>query len=69
MQFTYAKEMAEEVGGEVVRDTVVTVPAWFGFGERAAVLDALELAGLRSIGLVNDGTAGKFLLSVFDAIM
>lgn len=58
MQFGYAKEMAEGVAGEQVREAVVTVPGWFGQSERAAVLDALELAGLRSIGLVNDGTAG-----------
>lgn len=57
MQFGYAKEMAEEVAGETVREVVVTVPGWFGQSERQAVLDAVELAGLRSIGLVNDGTA------------
>ncbi|KAI5474325.1 protein of heat shock protein Hsp70 family [Pseudohyphozyma bogoriensis] len=56
-QLVYAKEMAEEAAGESVRDTVITVPAWFGQSERQAVLDAIELAGLRSIGLVNDGTA------------
>lgn len=60
MQLTYAKEMADEVAGENVRDVVMTVPGWFGQSERAAVLDAIELAGLRSIGLVNDGTAGEW---------
>ena len=59
MQFAYAKEMAELTAGEIVREAVVTVPAWFGQSERAAVLDAIELAGLKSIGLVNDGTAGE----------
>lgn len=58
MQFGYAKEMAEDTAGESVRDAVVTVPSWFGQTERQAVLDALDLAGLKSIGLVNDGTAG-----------
>lgn len=57
MQFGYAKDMAEGVAGEGVRDAVITVPNWFGMGERTAVLDAAELAGLRCIGLVNDGTA------------
>lgn len=61
MQFAYAKEMAEELAGEGVRDCVLTIPAWFGHGERMAVLDGLELAGLRSIALVNDGTAGMSL--------
>jgi hypoxia up-regulated 1 len=61
MQLSYAKELADEVAGESVRDTVVTVPGWWGQSERQAMLDALELAGLRCIGLVNDGTAGEFL--------
>lgn len=59
MQFSYAKEMAEEAAGEPVREVVITVPSWFGQSERKAMLDAIELAGLRSIGLVNDGTAGE----------
>lgn len=61
MQFGYAKEMAEETAGEVVRDAVVTVPGWFGQAERHAVVDAMDLVGLRCVGLVNDGTAGAFL--------
>lgn len=65
MQLTYAKEMADEVAGESVRDVVVTVPGWFGQSERQAVLDATELAGLRCIGLVNDGTAGTYFLVIF----
>lgn len=60
MQLAYAKEMADEAAGESVRDVVVTVPGWFAQSERQAVLDAVELAGLRSIGLVNDGAAGEF---------
>lgn len=59
MQLAYAKEVADETAGESVRDTVVTVPGWFSQSERQAVLDAVELAGLRSIGLVNDGAAGE----------
>ncbi|GAA5979281.1 hypothetical protein JCM11641_001981 [Rhodosporidiobolus odoratus] len=56
-QFTFAKELAEEQAKEAVRDTVVTVPGWFGEGERKAVVDAAEIAGLRVVGLVNDGAA------------
>jgi hypoxia up-regulated 1 len=59
MQLAYAKEVADETAGESVRDVVVTVPGWFSQSERQAVLDAVELAGLRSIGLVNDGAAGE----------
>ncbi|SCZ94651.1 BZ3500_MvSof-1268-A1-R1_Chr12-3g04022 [Microbotryum saponariae] len=57
MQFTNTRELAEEVVGEFVKDVVVSVPAWWTQSERQAVVDALDLAGLRSIGLINDGTA------------
>ncbi|GAA5840368.1 hypothetical protein JCM5353_002503, partial [Sporobolomyces roseus] len=57
MQFTFAKELAEEQVKESVRETVVTVPGWYGEKERRSILDAAEVAGLRVVGLVNDGTA------------
>lgn len=61
MQFAYIKELAESVGTpetrEAVRDAVVVVPPYFTQFERDAVADALELAGLRLLALVNDGTA------------
>ncbi|GAA5878109.1 hypothetical protein JCM16303_002848 [Sporobolomyces ruberrimus] len=57
MQFTLAKEMAEEQANEAVRETVVTVPGWYGEKERRSILDAADIAGLRVVGLVNDGTA------------
>ncbi|BGP19879.1 hypothetical protein JCM10213_008647 [Rhodosporidiobolus nylandii] len=56
-QFVYAKELAEEQAKEAVRDTVITVPGWFGETERRAMVDAAEIAGLRVVGLVNDGAA------------
>jgi len=59
MQFTFAKELAEEQANESVRETVVTVPGWYGEKERRSILDAAEVAGLRVVGLVNDGTAGE----------
>ena len=58
MQFAYAGEMAKLAnGGDKVADVVVTVPAFYDQFERRAVLDAIELAHLRPIALVNDGTA------------
>ncbi|GAA5827900.1 hypothetical protein JCM11251_007722 [Rhodosporidiobolus azoricus] len=56
-QFSYAKELAEEHANEPVRETVVTVPGWFAEAERRSVVDAAEIAGLRVVGLVNDGAA------------
>ncbi|KZT50948.1 actin-like ATPase domain-containing protein [Calocera cornea HHB12733] len=57
MQFGYVKELAEGLGGEPVKDAVVTVPAYFSQFQRQAVLDSLEIAGLRPLALINDGTA------------
>ena len=57
MQFSYVKELAESVAGEKVTDVIVTVPPFYTQAERDAVVDAIEIAGLRTLALVNDGTA------------
>lgn len=57
-QLVYAKELAEEQANEPVRDAVITVPGWWAEKERRSMMDAAEIAGLRVVGLVNDGAAG-----------
>ena len=57
MQFSYVKELAESVAGEKVTDVIVTVPPFYTQAERDAVVDAIEIAGLRTLALINDGTA------------
>ena len=57
MQFAYVRGLAEEAAGERVHDVVVTVPAFYAQFERDAIADAVELAGLRLLALVNDGAA------------
>ena len=57
MQFSYVKELAESAAGEKVTDVIVTVPPFYTQAERDAVVDAIEIAGLRTLALVNDGTA------------
>jgi hypoxia up-regulated 1 len=57
MQFAYVRALAEEAAGERVHDVVVTVPAFYAQFERDAIADAVELAGLRLLALVNDGAA------------
>lgn len=57
MQFAYVRNLAEAVAGEKVHDVVVTVPPYYTSFERDAVADAVEIAGLRTLALVNDGTA------------
>ena len=57
MQFGYIKSLAEDLAGEKVLDTILTVPPFFNQFERDHIVDALELAGLRILALINDGTA------------
>ena len=59
MQFSHIKELAESVAGagESVKDAVVVVPPYFTQFERDTVTDALEIAGLKLVALINDGTA------------
>lgn len=57
MQFAYVKHLAEALAGEVVTDAVIAVPPYFSQFERDAVADAVEIGGLRTLALVNDGTA------------
>ena len=57
MQFSYIKELAESVAGEKVNEVIVTVPPFYTQAERDAVVDAIEIAGLRTLALINDGTA------------
>lgn len=57
MQFAYVRELAESVAGEKVNDVIVTVPPYYTQFERDAVVDAIEIAGLRTLALINDGTA------------
>lgn len=57
MQFAYIKGLAEDLAGEKVHDVIVTVPAFYSQFERDAVADAIEISGLRTLALINDGTA------------
>jgi hypoxia up-regulated 1 len=59
MQLAYIRSLAVDAAGrgERVQDVVVTVPAFFSQFERDAIADAVELAGLRLLAFVNDGSA------------
>ena len=59
MQLAYIRTLAVDAAGpgERVQDVVVIVPAFFSQFERDAIADAVELAGLRLMALVNDGAA------------
>ncbi|KDR78342.1 hypothetical protein GALMADRAFT_64912 [Galerina marginata CBS 339.88] len=57
MQFAYIKHLAELVANEKVTDVIVTVPSYYSQFERDAIADAIEISGLRTLALINDGTA------------
>ncbi|OBZ74656.1 Heat shock protein 70 lhs1 [Grifola frondosa] len=57
MKFAYVRELAESLAGEKVHDVIVTVPPYYSQFERDSIVDAIEIAGLRTLALVHDGTA------------
>jgi hypoxia up-regulated 1 len=57
MQLSYVKKLAEDLAGESVNEVILTVPPYFSQFERDSVADAIEIAGLKMLALVNDGTA------------
>src|SRR3954451_15071929 len=51
------KQRAEKALGEEVKKAVITVPAFFNEGQRAATREAGELAGLEVVRIINEPTA------------
>lgn len=51
------KEIAEYQLGEVVRDIVITVPAYFSDLQRNALKNACKIAGLNVVRIINEPTA------------
>ncbi|KAJ8582404.1 hypothetical protein M405DRAFT_885320 [Rhizopogon salebrosus TDB-379] len=57
MQLSYVKKLAEDLAGESVNEVILTVPPYkFEQFEQDSVADAIEIAGLKTLALVNDGT-------------
>merc|ERR1719264_1902344 len=57
MVLTKMRLTAEAFVGQRVRDSVVTVPAYFNDSQRQATKDAGEIAGLNVMRIVNEPTA------------
>jgi hypoxia up-regulated 1 len=57
MQLGYVRELAESTAKEKVSDVIVTIPPYYTQHERDAVVDAVEIAGMRTLALIHDGTA------------
>jgi hypoxia up-regulated 1 len=57
MQLSYIRELAESTTKEKVTDVILTVPPYYTVQERDAVVDAIEIAGMKTLALIHDGTA------------
>uniref|UniRef100_A0A914E2N9 Heat shock protein 70 n=1 Tax=Acrobeloides nanus TaxID=290746 RepID=A0A914E2N9_9BILA len=57
MVLTKMKETAEAFLGSVVKDAVITVPAYFNDSQRQATKDACAIAGLNALRIINGPTA------------
>jgi hypoxia up-regulated 1 len=58
MVLQHAKDITKAYGEvKVVRDCVLTVPAFFTETERAAIIDAASIAGLKVLSLIEENTA------------
>ncbi|MDR2719534.1 MAG: Hsp70 family protein [Nitrososphaerota archaeon] len=54
---------AEAVVREKITDVVITVPAYFGFDERQATINAGKIAGLNVLSIVNEPSAAAIAYS------
>jgi hypoxia up-regulated 1 len=64
MIFRYIKFLSDKFSGGDVRDCVVTVPAYFGYKERNAVVQAVELSKLNLLSLVSENVAAAVQFSL-----
>eukprot|EP00897_Mesotaenium_endlicherianum_P006776 jgi/Mesen1/6126/ME000313S05248 len=54
MTLNYARELAELHSKTVIKDAIVSVPAFFGQKQRQAILDAAQVAGVNVMALINE---------------
>eukprot|EP01084_Bolivina_argentea_P026884 49987_1 len=57
MKLKHIKKMAETETESDIKDCVITVPEYWSYKERQALLDASQMAGLNVLGLINENTA------------
>ena len=58
MIFRYIKFLSDKFSSNNIRDCVITVPAFFGYKEKMALENAVELTGLNLLAFVNENVAG-----------
>jgi hypothetical protein len=57
VRFSCFGELAKLFAEEKVTDVIVTVPPFYTQAKRDAVMDAIKIVGLRTLALINNGTA------------
>lgn len=57
------KELVNQVKDDVVKDVVISVPAYFNDSQRTATVTAAEEAGLNVLNLVNEPTAAAMYIA------
>merc|ERR1712228_336982 len=57
MKLKHIKKMAEKETESDIKDCVITVPEFWSYKERQALLDSSQMAGLNVLGLINENTA------------
>ncbi|XP_064424847.1 hypoxia up-regulated protein 1 [Latimeria chalumnae] len=65
MVLNYSRSLAQDFAEQLIKDVVITVPAFFNQAERRAVLQAAQMAGLKVLQLINDNTAVALNYGVF----
>ena len=66
MILTDLRQIAEnELNGERVTDCVISIPNYYTEGERSAMLDAVDIAGLNCLRLIPDTTATALAYGIY----
>jgi hypoxia up-regulated 1 len=64
MLFRYIKYLADKFSQSDIKDCVVTVPAFFGYRQRQALAQAVEMSRLNLLGFVSENVAAAVQFSM-----
>lgn len=68
MMLENAREFAQESSKQVINESIISVPGYFGQAERYAMLNAAKIAGIKVLQLINNYTAGKVRIIVLSKL-
>ena len=64
MLFRYIKYLSDITPGTKIKDCVITVPAFYGYKERLAISQAVELSDLKLLGITTENSAAAVKYSL-----